>query len=80
MDRNNVVVYDPITAALFLDGGYVIILALIVAALIGVGVYHQLEKRVKMYGFWYRHMGKLSIAVSVLSLYLMHLSSVRGWL
>jgi hypothetical protein len=92
MDRSNIVLYDPITAALFLDGGFIIVLAFMLAAGAGVGVYMLIDKYTDRYSripgtrglvmksFLRRHAGKISTAAGFASLWLMHLANVKGWL
>jgi hypothetical protein len=91
--QHSVTVYTPIEAALFLNGGWAIVLAFIVAALVGAGVFSLIERYT---GCWQlrrrydrprtfkqmiaRHNGKISIATGMLTLYLIHLANVKGWL
>jgi hypothetical protein len=91
-DRTNVVLYDPITAALFLDGGFIIFLAVMLAAAAGVGVYWLIDNYTDRYAripgtrglmqasFLRRHIGKISIAAGFGSLFLMHLANIKGWI
>ena len=96
-----VIIYrNPLEAAIWsslMNGGFVVVLVFILAALVGVGVYTQIERLVsrsrRRYGyttartmgwtvtdFLSRHNGKISIAVSLISLYLVHLANIKGWI
>lgn len=93
-----VIIYrNPFEAAIWhslMNGGFIVVLAFLVAALIGVGVYVQIEKlherayktwrfdgtSYKTVAFFYLHVGKISIAAGLLSLYVMHLANIKGWI
>lgn len=80
MDRNNVVLYDPVTAALFLDGGWPIIICVIIAALFATYVHTKLDKLVARHGFWHRQLTKIAAAVFFGTLFVMHLANTKGWI
>lgn len=92
----SVIVYrNPLEAAIWeslMNGGFIIVAAFIVAALIGVAVYAQIERlHHRAYRSWqwsskkygaiatlYLHNGKISIAAGLLALFAMHLWNMYG--
>jgi uncharacterized membrane protein YgdD (TMEM256/DUF423 family) len=77
---NNIVIYTPIEKALFLDGGFMFVLAFIVAGALAAVVMAQIDKRVRRFSFLHNNMMWVGGAVFVGSLFLMHLANVKGWL
>lgn len=92
----SIIVYrNPLEAAFWdsmMNGGFVVVLAVMAAALVSVGVYVQIEKlHQHAYVKWrytgrsykaiatlYLHVGKISIACSLLFLYTLHLWNIHG--
>lgn len=92
---DSVIVYrNPLEAMMWesiFNGGGWVFLAVAIAGGIGAFVYAQIDKhtswsrtrytgRGRARSFLGEHNGKISIAVAVLALYLMHLASIKGWL
>ena len=90
-----IVYHNPLEAAIWdslMNGGWVVVFAFIVATLVGVGVYAQIEKlHRRAYRSWqwsskkynaiatlYQHNGKISIAAGLLALFAMHLWNMYG--
>lgn len=92
----SVIIYrNPLEAAVWeslMNGGFIIVLAFILAALVGVGVYWLIDNYTDRYAripgtrglvqasFLRRHIGKISIAAGFGSLFLMHLANIKGWI
>jgi ABC-type sugar transport system permease subunit len=96
----SVIIYrNPLEAAMWeslMNGGIWVVLAVIVAALVGVGVYSLINRNVRSYnirpwgrqsargigvtGFFMQYAGWISTAAALVTLYAIHLANIKGWL
>lgn len=87
---DRVVIYTPLEDILYNQGGFMIVLAVVIAGLIGAGVYALIERNTDRYRritgtrglvretFLRRYNGWISTAAALGALYVIHLANVRG--
>ncbi len=66
--------------ALLMDGGFVVIFAVILAFAIGAGVHYVIDINTSRQSFIRRNIMVISTVAAVGSLYLMHIAGMKGWL
>lgn len=76
---SNIVIYSPIEKILFLQGGWMIFLAVLVAAIPAVFVMIQVEKRTFRSHWARKHILWIGAAVFFATLYVMHYGGIKGW-
>lgn len=63
-----------------MDGGFVVILAVLLAFAIGAGVHYVIDINTSRQSFIRRNIMVISTVAAVGSLYLMHIAGMKGWL